>query len=431
MEFRVKEENINRNNEGIGQDTNTIMEVLNGGVLICKGYSQNKWVLHKKYKSFAVNEHLFKRGAFIGYTEEESLCLVRYVKGREDTIISQVESYAIFGTVIFYILRNTVIKIDITTGDKKVLIDNNENIGISKILLCENTLLIISDKVIHKLEVNTNIYTKLRLKVSLDHKTAEVVKLKDKIHLVISCMKGNVYVFDSHKMEIIRSMKYFGSRINAIGFWQPEPTVLFILTMAGELLDVDYLNNRVLKRHSFPVDDYNRAVCINGKSIAFISSSKITVYSPHNNSIRTIYRSCMEGHKDSSYISIITTSINNDYDKRPLNIQISGNITDFKNNQTHIPEISKNMTSSSIPQYNPESRINPEYTHKIISTQNNTITSTQNNNQNVLRNPQYTDNLYKEFEIFKESVHRIQSEVLKEVFLMKKRLDKIEESLSK
>ncbi|EIJ87900.1 hypothetical protein NEQG_01972 [Nematocida parisii ERTm3] len=361
MEFRVKEENTHRNNEGQGQDTNTIMEVLNGAVLICKGYSQNKWVLHKKYKSFAVNEHLFKRGAFIGYTEEESLCLVRYVKGREDTIISQVESYAIFGTVIFYILGKTVIKIDITTGDKKVLIDNNENIGISKILLCESTLLIISDKVIHKLEVNTNIYTKLRLKVSLDHKTGEVVKLKDKIHLVVSCMKGNVYVFDSHKMEIIRSMKYFGARINAIGFWHPESTVLFILTVAGELLDVDYLNNRVLKRHSFPVDDYTRAVSINGKSIAFISTSKITVYSPYNSSIRTIYRSCMEGRSDYSYISIITTSIQNDPEKKPLNLQISGNITDFKSNPSSIPEIHKSTNSSS------QNRLTPEYTHTVTS----------------------------------------------------------------
>ncbi|KAI5161991.1 hypothetical protein NEAUS03_1864 [Nematocida ausubeli] len=436
--IRQDQINASLNQEGPMHGAFAILEVHAGWVFVSKGSTTNKWPLQKQYKSFTTNAHLLKRGAFIGHTYENTLYLVRYLKGKEDPLVGTIESYALFDASIFYIAGKTVTAIDISTGEKKVVIENDEIIGTAQILLCENTLLLISEKIIYRLELNTSAYTKLRLRVTLDPNTAKVSKLKGQIQLVVSCEKGNVYIFEATKMEIVRSMKYFGAPISTIGFWHPEPALLFVLTTAGELMDVDCLNNRVIKKHAFPIDDYRRVVPLKGMGMAFISSNKITMYSPYTNSIRTIYRSRANGS-----VSFISLIVLDDVPREKVLSEMKMSegkgmgykAADYIMANGNFPTFEKKGTPG---EKEPTEKIPVERPIRLdVEYSKNCNIHDGSDGKNVSANDRYLEYaqdmfyMHKSFERFKESVHKIHADVLKEVFQMKKRLDKIEESLLK
>lgn len=405
----------------------TVVEMIDGAIIISRGNIINRWPLRKRYTSFSTNEHLLKRGALIGHTPEETLFLIRYLKGKEDPVVGMVEYYALFGTTIIYISGNAVTTIDISTGEKKRVIESDEKIGPAKILVCEGSLLLVCRKAIHRLELKTSLYTKLRLKVSLNPSTAEAASLGDQVQLVVSCAKGNVYVFETKKMEIIRSMKYFGSSISAIGFWRPEPSILFVLTSAGELMDVDYLNNRILKKNKFPVDNCKTVVALKGKAMVFISESSVFIYSPYTNSISTVYRS--HSPDQVSYISVIP-------DEEPSIVVVP---------KKTVREQAESLASSALTRSPAEigvgpaedspnerpGRLNVEYSHKGEKIKESPGTSSPKRNTGLNSERENPASLYESFEKFKDSVYKMQADVLKEVFLLKKRLEKIEKSLSK
>ncbi|KAI5192241.1 hypothetical protein NEMIN01_1893 [Nematocida minor] len=412
----------------------TAVEVIDGAVVISKGSVTNKWPLRKRYISFATNQHLLKRGAFIGHTPEDTLFLVRYLKGREDALVGMVEYYSLFDTTIIYISGKTVTTIDISSGEKKTVLESDERIGDAKILMCCGSMLLVCKKAIHRLEMATSLYTKLRLKVTLDPRTAEASKLGEQIQLVVSCIKGNVYVFETKKMEIIRSMKYFGAPISAIGFWKPEPSILFVLTCAGELLDVDYQNNRVLKRNNFPLDNYRAVVALKGKAMVFISSSKIVIYSPYTNSISTVYRTQDPGKH--SFIAAIP-------DEPAILPESPKNPPEKRKTEEGAESLEEGALPADVPgsamQENSEKiiverpvRLDVEYSQKKTKLSEDSPEHLLGQVQNKTATPcKKPADIYESFEKFKDSVYQIHKEVLKEVFQLKKRLDKIERSLSK
>ncbi|KAH9385233.1 uncharacterized protein NEMAJ01_0129 [Nematocida major] len=422
----------------------TVVEIIENGVIISKGNATNRWPLRKRYISFATNEHLLKRGAFIGLTPEGTLFLVRYLKGREDALVGMVEYYALFDTTIVYISGKVVTTIDICTGEKKMVIENDENIGIAKVLLCGGSLLLVCRKAIHRLEIKTSLYTKLRLKVSLDANTAEAVFIDNQVQLVVSCRKGNVYVFETKKMEIIKSMKYFGSPICTVGFWRPEPSILFVLTTAGDLMDVDYLNNRILKTNKFPIDDYRSVVALKGKAMIFISSNSLTVYSPHTNSINTVYRSHSQG--EHSYICVVP----DEGIPIPVPMHMLGPVLTQNNAPNHMMEADPipyeyictetklepsmhNRASEAHDKIHAERpvRLDVEYSQRMACSNEAAGAYAQAKGEPPKPGMRRAADLHESFENFKDSVYKMQTDVLKEVFLLKKRLEKIERALSK
>lgn len=391
----------------------TVVEVANDNVIITKGSQVNKWPLRKRYVSFSTNIHLLKRSAFIGYSPDSTLFLVRYTKGREDALVGSVEHYALFDTTIIYITGHYVMSIDISTGDRKIMLENDEKIGPAKILICSGSLLLVSTKIIHRLELSTNMYTKLRLKVTLDPLTAESAKVGEHVELVVSCVKGNLYAFETKTMEIVRRMKYFESPVSAIGFWKPEPSILFILTKAGELIDVDYLNNRIFKKNDFPTGNYTRVIPIKGKAMIFIDGKQVIIYSPYTNTIKTIYKSEEEG--EFGYIAVVPEE-NSPPVFPEKKTKLEGKDECLQNSPDN-PKKEKRDAESDLHSLKRQKLSEEENEHEKAK-------SEAGEGRSPLE-------IYESFENFKDSVYKVQADILKEVFLLKKRLDEIERALTK
>ncbi|KAI5187731.1 hypothetical protein NEHOM01_2328 [Nematocida homosporus] len=403
----------------------------------------SRYLLRNKYIKLQSNEHLLKRGVLIGHSVDSVLFVVRILQGREDRIIGPVSEFCLFDTTVVYVSGHTVSTIDICTAEKKSVIECDEPIEHANILICQQTLVVVCQKVLHRLDLTTNLYTKVRLKIDINVHSACVVPFEQSKHITVSCLKGNIYVFDARKMEMIKSMKSFGHSICAITFWKPTPSVLFVLTDNNELIDIDYLNNRLLKRTVLLGPKYTACQPLKNGQVVLFSSTNVLLYSPTTGTLSHVYTS-----KNSS----ATT-------RSPAQIYIIPDISShltLEPKPTHPPppihpNPNPNSNSNQPTHHNPNhhnpSHHNPINSHPYMHTINPTLAppppyatapppqhrqgSFPHDPHQATKTGAEIDHLYKSFESFKDSVYKMQTDVLREVFLLKKKLEEIEKTLAK
>lgn len=403
-----------------------ILEIKERDLTVRMGNKVAKYLLQNIYTALHTNEHFLAKGAFIGKTEDGILFLVRYRQKKEDPIVGGVNDFFLFDTTIVYASGRFVSTIDVTNAEKKVVIECEEPLSKAKILVNRNTLVVVCEKALHRLDMYTNLYTKVRLKVQIETSSACIASFEKSLHVAVSCTKGNIYVFDTEKMEMVKSMKSFGFSVTTMGFWLPSSTVLFLVTENNELFDIDYINNRLLKRSSLPGNLFTNCSALMDTSIIFYSNTEIATYSPKNGTFKTIYK--IDPARKTTYIHIVPNITK--IQELPDNLEpISGPQKEHGYSQRRFSpaEISGNR-------YEKDAAI-PGEVHNPF--QNNSTTSWMSNinEKDMVQHPIQSnadlDNLYRSFESFKDSVYKMQTDVLREVFLLKRKLEEIEKSLTR
>ncbi|OAG28804.1 hypothetical protein NEDG_00943 [Nematocida displodere] len=383
-----------------------ILEVSGNSVTIIYGETTTKHLLRNAYVSAKTNEHLLKRGAFIGITSDSTLYLVRYLQKREDPIISGVDQFGLVDTTVIYTSGHCVSSIDISNGDKKVMIECEDLLDDCCVLISNTVLIVVCEKNIHRLDLANNLYTKLRLKVDIAVKSSGIMQFAhlpvpnqpttSSIHVGITCSKGNIYIFDTEKMEMVKSMKSFGVAIHALSFCvESSHPILYAITETKELIEIDYLNNRLLRRIELPPHRYTKATTVSSSSLVVFSDEMVVYYNGDTHTWTRLYNA-PSSRPSGACIYIVPT-----------------------------PSSALSTSSDLVqPKHIDQPALHPEPKLEMLQIQPDT-----GHPRPTPPSASEIDTLYKSFESFKDSVYKVQSDVLREVFHLKKRLEEIERDL--
>ncbi|KAI5171600.1 hypothetical protein NEFER03_0922 [Nematocida sp. LUAm3] len=401
-----------------------------------------KYFLRNVYTSIHTNKQLLERNAFVGQTEEGSLFLVKYQQKKEDLILSGTEAFVLYNTTIAYTSGKLLSTIDISTGDKKVVVESDVGFSKCKLLVANEILVIICTKTIHRLNLSTHLYTKVRLKVDIDIGSACIVGGEKWIHVAVSCTKGNVYLFEAQKMEMFKSMKSFGCQIYSMCIPHKKETILVALLASNEIVEIDYQSNRLLKRSALPMDSCKSILFLEEDALAVFSSTQIGMYSSHGfrgihniahpNSLVYMIPEAPEFFvKEGSQIHFSSEEEKEVYSppqKPPVftNVPASKHVLSSSAHagppHGSTPHQFKGGMPSEIKRVQDTNNAPPRFPYNTMGKASPSFLQEKDHKQK--------EDIFEFLQAFKDSVYTMQSELLREVFVIRKRLDEIEKHLT-
>ncbi|KAI5180176.1 hypothetical protein NEOKW01_0505 [Nematocida sp. AWRm80] len=454
---------IDRIRNKLVEDGTVIIELANKEMCVHRNNLSNRYTLGNQYIQISTNDHLLKRGTIIGKSTENVLYLVRYIQQKEDPIVSGVEYFTLYDTTIVYTSGNLVCTIDLSNGVKNTVLEAEEPINECRLLYYNDIIMVACLKTVHRLDLVNSQYTKVRLKVPLNVNASTMAEINGAVHLLVTCKKGNIYAFESTKMEMIKSLKSFGCAITAIGFWRQRPSTLFIATTEKEIIEVDYLQSRLLKKTKIHSEMLTECVVPNNSSVLFSSNSEVLIYIPHISSVVSMYSTVI--HKSAQLLISFPDKREKEWESKTA--QNSGGATEVSHQpitvdpseaKTTIKDALIRPRSINIQASTPPHMLQPSANQENILPKPSVINTysdkppTQNNpssdgNITVDRSqpssfvlpgstPETQMNmtpieLCKSFESFKDSIYKVQTEIFKEIFYLKKKIEEIERYISK
>lgn len=405
-----------------------IVEVQGKTITVVKGSEKVQHTFRNAYISVQTNDYLLKSQALIAQASNASLYLLRTAGPREDLLALDVRAFAILHAYVVFVEGSYVHSIDLRNGSKKTLIESEEKIDAQCLLLAQNKLVAVEKKSIHVLCTQTNKYTKVKVKVEIDkaavpsdHHLNPGAPSSDPL-LAFTCVDGNVYVFDLQKMSVVKSMKGFGSRATNLGFSQTASFLLYLVTEAGQLAEIDYSSNKIHYRQG-PGSSVTSSAPTGTGSVLFSTSTHAYEFNRDSEECQAIYK----GKGGSITVIPLPRPQKSPGKRHPIpetGSQKSEAPNPERQTNENAPEKSgsedpaADLSRSSAASATPHSSLSPRVPPHPSSFPD-------------LSPGDHEESIYSAFNTFKDSVYELQREILSEIFQLKRKIEEMEKRIHK